>query len=191
MELIELEYCWQSDDDAKVCFSKRTAHDVAIPKPTHIAAVHECGYSHSKGNEEIPIEELEYLCSVQCEPRGESIQWNSNTTLGAYTWHRLHQRTRPGLVLWSHSGLGYQWMWMDQTALHHSFTAIIGSGVPSIAIWDLLNSWFRTYACAERKGTYDTTQKYTKAFTSGRLKKRKIRGRNEYRVKIIPEVTSV
>ncbi len=189
MKLIDKEYCWQSDDDAKVCFSKETANSIPIPKPTHIAAVHECGYSHSDGIKEIPIEELEYLCSVQCEARGGSIQWNSNTQLGAYTWHRPHGK--PALVLWCFSGLGLQWMWMDQLELYNSFIAILGSGVPSIVIWDLLQSWFHTYACAKRLGVNETTQEYRNAFVSGRLQKKKKRGQDLYEVKIIPEVTSV
>ncbi len=54
----------------------------------------------------------------------------------------------------------------------------------------MLQALYRTHEDAERGAEMRTAAKFRQAFVEGRLKKRKVRGRNAYDVRIEPKLTS-
>jgi len=181
MDLITKDHSWLTDDDAGIHFSRQQrpfSLDVKTVPPATITAVRNQSCLIKPPTVEIPLSELELLIATKCEPRGGNTKWNSNTTCGAYHWKKMG---KPGLVIYQVNGTGNHFMFMDQLELFDSFTEISKVASP-IVIWDLIQSWFNAYERGSTHSHNATKTEYTQAFVDGRLKKRKHRGRQTYKV---------
>ena len=186
MELETLDYAWRTKDDAQICFSRYTnlmLREIGDDQPTTLTAVRNNSNLVEPPTIEIPLSELKLIVSTKCEPRGGTTKWDSNTTCGAYQWDRPHGK--PGLVIYQVNGTGNHFMFMHQLELLHSFRVIVGDA-PPIVLWDLIQSWFSTYGRGKEHATEAVTTKYKQAFVDGRLKKRKKRNEETFKVWIEP-----
>lgn len=183
MELETLDYCWRTLDDAQICFSRTNGliqREPSNDPPTSITAYHVGSCCVHPPTKDIPLDQLELIVATNCEARGGSTKWNSNTRAGVYRWNR--SPTRPGLVLWQVNGTGNHFIFLDQLEMFTSFMRIVDSGVHQIVLWDLICSWFKMYQDASRDASGATEDRYRQAFVDGRLKKRKNRGQATYKV---------
>lgn len=185
MELLTKQYSWQSDDAAEIHFSRQTQpfqsdDQLLTEPPEHITAVQNQCSLLKPPTVKIPLDDLEFLVACECHARGGNIKWNSNTKCAAYQWCQRHGG-KPKLVIFKVDGLGNHWMLMDQLEILTSFQAIV-ENVEPIVVWDLITSWFSTYSRGHNHGTIKATEEHRTAFVEGRLKKRKHRGRDDYRV---------
>ena len=183
MELETLDYAWRTKDDAKICFSRYTnlmLREIGDDPPTILTAVRNNSCLVEPPTIEIPLSELKLIASTKCEVRNG---WNSNTSCGAYQWDQPHRK--PGLVIYQVNGTGNHFMFMHQLELLPSFREICKSGQMRkhpIVVWDLIQSWFSTYGRGKVHATDAVTIKYEQAFVDGRLKKRKNRGAEAFKV---------
>lgn len=191
MELETLDYAWRTKDDAQIHFSRYTdlmLREIGDDPPTTLTAVRNNSCLVEPPTIEIPLFELELITATKCEARPAGFettktQWNSNATCGAYQWGQKH--SKPGLVIYQVNGTGNHFMFMRQLELLHSFRVIVGDA-PPIVLWDLIQSWFSTYGRGKGHATDAVTTKYKQAFVDGRLKKRKNRGEETFKVWIEP-----
>ena len=184
MELLTKQYSWQSDDPAEIHFSRQTQpfqsdDQLLTDPPERITAVQNQCSLFKPPTVKIPLDELEFLVACECHARGGNIKWNSNTKCAAYQWNRPHGK--PKLVIFQVNGIGNHWILMDQLEILTSFQAIV-KNVEPIVVWDLISSWFSTYSRGRDHGITKAAEEHRTAFVEGRLKKRKNRDRDSYKV---------
>jgi len=186
MQLETLDYSWRSKDAAEIHFTRYLnggLSEIGDEPPTELTAVMSNCSLCKPPTVQVPLDELELLIATHCEPRGGThTKWNSNSKCNAYQWNQKF--SKPVLLIHEWNGTGNHFMVMDQLELLDAMKAMIAA-VPQVMIWDLIHSWFKAYDRGAEHAHSRLTTKLTTAFVNGTLKKRKNRGRDDFRVWIV------
>lgn len=155
--------------------------------------------------ETIKLDSLEFVRTVEFgEARpsggGSSSKWTGDN-YKFYVFICHNEFKSDSLVLMQSSGGGYRWYVFESRDFRDMILRFCGHGPPSGGVlagflngelpeprlWDLLYQLLGTYQEAAKQGYLKAQQEIYAAFVEGRLKKKKQRGQNAFKVSIEPK----
>lgn len=197
---------WQSDDPAELGFGSKER----LPTPpSEVMAFRPMTYAPNTndgvGNDKLLIEHLTYLCSIKggIRPHRRSRYTTEHQDFHVYIYDRYKGRreaeveipVRPDgpttklkfptyeqVAIVQQAG-GNRWAYIDCLEYDNSLRYAV-EHLPNDVVWDLLHMIFDAYHHGLQNGGIEASREYRDAFVEGRLKKRKQRGRDSYKVEI-------
>jgi hypothetical protein len=172
---------WEAIDGSGLIFSCTQR-----PEQVQVLTLETCN-EVDPGVHVIPLAALKHVRSVGCHGRDRDryggIGWGSSIRYALYL-----NESRIGMldvVVSQMGGCGPRFFGAVGGEMPETFLALCGI-LSEHQLWDVLNLLVRTYDFAWRRAGAAEFKRVAQAFVDGRLRKRKQRGTEQYRVDIAP-----
>ena len=203
--------CWQSDDAASINFgSKEGTPEMGFPgKPNPPESIpvtcpdqwHR-NTTDGMGQDQVNPKDLHYVTSIVGSIRNPDTSHRYTTEdhefhiyLNSDKHTIVQTATKEDgpiqfprsnkIVICLINGSGNQWIKLGACDTGNDvFYAV--NHLPNEIAWGVLSAIFKSYSNGHLNGTRQSSDNYNRAFVDGRLKKKKIRGQEAYKVEIVP-----
>lgn len=179
---------WISTDPAEINFGAMKYFDqVIMPEPPEDVKVVRILDSGTP-NRTIPLECLNYIKTIKGSIREETSRYTTEHQQFHLYENTMFRRKARKVVICSVNGSGNHWFSIDSLDKDNSLL-LTSDTMSENVMWDLLDTMTRAYLVGKSHGINEQDRYLKEAFVDGRLKKRKNRGQNTYKITVEPKIT--